>query len=58
MTLPEEAIEECFSVDSVVILSFSSTQTVKQFMWFHSFCSLSYDRSVASSKASSPQGAI
>jgi hypothetical protein len=24
----------------------------------HSFCSLSYDRSVASSKASSPQGAI
>jgi hypothetical protein len=25
---------------------------------FHSFCSLSYDRSVASSKASSPQGAI
>jgi hypothetical protein len=27
--------------------------------WYvHSFCSLSYDRSVASSKASSPQGAI
>jgi hypothetical protein len=28
------------------------------YLIIHSFCSLSYDRSVASSKASSPQGAI
>jgi hypothetical protein len=27
-------------------------------IFIHSFCTLSYDRSVASSKASSPQGAI
>jgi hypothetical protein len=27
-------------------------------LFIHSFCSLSYDKSVASSKVSSPQGAI
>jgi hypothetical protein len=38
---------------SLPLLNFSVSSSL-----VHSFCSLSYDRSVASSKASSPQGAI
>jgi hypothetical protein len=52
-------------LNSALILSvkFWHTHSLKEnygdiHSFIHSFCSLSYDRSVASSKASSPQGAI
>ena len=39
-------------------IKFCASKKVELFKGIHSSCSLSYDRSVASSKASSPQGAI
>jgi hypothetical protein len=46
---PTRAANQCLAVKVLVFLR-------KNLFYTHSFCSLSYDRSVVSSKASSPQG--
>jgi hypothetical protein len=40
------------------IIGFYAEKLMKYIEYIHSFCSQSYDRSVASSEASSPQGGV